>query len=72
MNHSLDGLQRTVSVLPDFTVLGSVDGEGLVSGGSELFGVRVVERERDGLSSEPVANIVCVTIEEVDAKALVE
>jgi hypothetical protein len=58
--------------LPDLTVLGSVDGEGLVSGSGELLGVGVVECERDGFSAEPVADVVCVAVEEVDAKTLVE
>lgn len=62
----------TVSVLPDFTILRSVDREGLVSGGGELFGVRVVELERDGFAAEPVADVVGVAVEEVDAKTLVE
>ena len=68
----VDGWQRTVSVLPDFTVFRSVDGEGLVSGGGELLGVRVVECERDGLAAEPVTDVVCVAVEEVDTQALVE
>lgn len=68
----IDGWQRTVPVLPDFTVFRSVDGEGLVSGGGELLGVRVVECERDGLAAEPVTDVVCVAVEEVDTQALVE
>jgi len=58
--------------LPDLAVLGSVDGEGLVSGGGELLRVRVVELERDGFAAEPVADVVCVAVEEVDAETLVE
>jgi hypothetical protein len=72
VNCSLGERRRTVSVLPDLAVLRSIDGEGLVAGGGELFGVRVVERERDGFAAEPVADVVCVAVEEVDAKALVE
>ena len=68
----IDGWQRTVSVLPDLAVLGSVDGERLVSGGGELLGVSVVECERDGFSAEPVADVVCIAVEEVDTQALVE
>jgi hypothetical protein len=58
--------------LPDLAVLRSVHREGLVPGGGELLGVGVVECERDSLSAEPVANVVCVAVEEVDAKALIE
>lgn len=68
----VDAEEAEVPVLPDFTVFRSVDGEGLVSGGGELLGVRVVQCERDGFSAEPVTDVVCVAVEEVDAKALVQ
>jgi ketopantoate reductase len=58
--------------LPDLAVLRSVHREGLVPGGGELLGVGVVECERDGFSAEPVADVVCVAVEEVDTKALIE
>ena len=58
--------------MPDLAVLRSVHREGLVPGGGELLGVGVVECERDGFSAEPVADVVCVAVEEVDAKTLVE
>jgi hypothetical protein len=58
--------------LPDLAVFSSVDGERLVSGGGELLGVGVVQCERDGFTAEPVTDVVCVAVEEVDAKALVE
>ena len=34
--------------------------------------MRVVKLERDGFAAEPVADVVCVAVEEVDAQALVE
>jgi hypothetical protein len=54
---------RTVSVLSDFAVLGAVNHEGRVTGGSELFGVGVVDLERDGFAAEPVA---CGLLEPVE------
>jgi hypothetical protein len=58
--------------LPDLTILRSVYDERLVSGCGKLLGMRVVECERDGFAAEPVTDVVCVAVEEVDAKALVE
>ena len=56
-------LGLTVSILPDLAVFRSVNHEGLVSSRGELFGIGVVELERDGFASEPVADVVSVAVE---------
>lgn len=61
-----------LAVLADFAVLGAVDDEGSVTGGVEFLGVSVVEGEGDGLAAEPVADVICVSVDEGDADAVVQ
>ena len=62
----------TVAVLSDLTVFGAVDNERLVASGRELFRVGVVDLERNGLATEPVADVIRITVEEGNAKSLVK
>ena len=62
----------TIAVLPDLTVFGAIDHERLVASSRELLSVGVVDLERDGLATEPVADIISITVEERDAQALVK
>lgn len=62
----------TVTVLPDLTVLGAINHERLVSSSRELFGMGVVDLKGDGLATEPIADVIRVTVEERNAKSLVE
>lgn len=65
-------VEHTVAVLPDLAELLSIDYEFLVTSGSELFCVSVVDVERNGFSSKPVADVVGVSVEQVHANSLVE
>lgn len=62
----------TVAVLTDLSELLTINDEGLVASLGELLGVSVVDLERDGLSSEPVADVIRIAVEQVDTQALVE
>lgn len=65
-------VEHTVAVLPNLTELLSIDYELLVTGGSELFSMSVVDVERNSFSAEPVANVVGISVEQVHANSLVE
>lgn len=58
----VDTKETQVAVLANLSVLSTVDGEGLIAGSSELLAMSVVEGERDGLSTEPVADVVGITV----------
>lgn len=74
--HFVPGLvhaqETELAVLAHFAVLGAVDDKGCVAGGVELFRVRVLQCETDGLAAEPIADVVGVTVDEGDADAVVE
>lgn len=61
-----------VSVFTDLAVLDAVDEEGRVARGAEGSGACEVDGERDGFAAEPVADVVCVAVEERDADAVGE
>ena len=64
--------ETEVSILPHLAVLDAVDEEGSVASGIEGGFVGVVDGEGHGFAAEPVANIVCVTVEEGNANAVAE
>lgn len=65
MTSVVDAEETEVAVLANFTVLGSVHSEGFVTGCGELLAVGVVHGERDGFSTEPIADVVGVTVNHV-------
>lgn len=68
----VDPREGEVAILAGFSILGSVHGHGGVSRGPELVSVRVVRGEGNGLSAKPVADVVCVAVDEGDADGQVE
>lgn len=64
--------EAEVAVLPHLAVLGPVDDEGRVAGGAELGRVDVVDFEGDGLAAEPVADVICVAVNQGYADGIVE
>lgn len=54
--------ETQVAILADLSVLSAVDGEGLVAGCSEFLAVGVVQGKRNGLATEPVADVVGITV----------
>ncbi len=59
-----------LAVLADFAVFGAVDDKGGVAGGVEFLGVGVFEGERDGLAAEPIADVICVSVDKGDANTV--
>lgn len=72
MTSLVDPREREVAILAGFSILDSVHGHGGVSRGAELVSVRVVRGEGNSLSAKPVADIVCVAVDEGDADGQVE
>ena len=68
----VDPREGEVAILAGFSILDSVHGHGGVSRGPELVSVRVVRGEGNGLSAKPVADVVCVAVDEGDADGQVE
>lgn len=54
--------ETKVSILPYFTVFYTVHLEWCIAGSSELFGVLVVDIERNSLTTEPVADIIGIAV----------
>jgi len=50
----VDTRETEVAVLAHFAVLGTIDDHGVVSRSTELFTVRIVDCETDGLASKPI------------------
>lgn len=59
--------EREVTILPRLAILDTIDEEGRITGLLELLAVLVLRREGDGLAAEPVADVVCVAVDESDA-----
>jgi hypothetical protein len=64
--------ETEVSILPYLAVLDAVDDEGRVASGVEGGFVGVVDGEGYSFAAEPVADIVCVAVEEGNANAVAE
>lgn len=64
--------ETEVSILPHLAVLDAVDDEGRVASGVEGDFVGVVDGEGYSFAAEPVANIVCVTVEEGNTNTVPE
>lgn len=60
------------TILSHFAIFGSVHHEGSIAGLAKFMAVCVVDGERDGLATKPIANEIGVTIEERDADSFVE
>lgn len=58
MARFVDTSEGEVAVLAHFAVFHAIVHEGLVAGSGELGRVGVVQGERDGLSAEPIADVV--------------
>lgn len=59
--------EREVAVFAGFAVLDTINEEGLIASSLELLAVLVLCGEGDGLATEPVADVVCVTVDEGNA-----
>lgn len=68
----IDPCEREIPILAHLAVLHAVDEERSVARSPKFFGVRVVYGKRDGFAAEPVADVVCVSIDESDADAILE
>jgi hypothetical protein len=64
--------EREVAILAGLTVLCTINQEGGVARSAELLGVCVVDGEGDGLTAKPVANVVCVAVDEGNADTVPE
>lgn len=62
MSRFVDPHEREIAVLADLAIFGSVDSEGRVARGAELCGVGVVESKGNGLTAEPIADVICVSV----------
>ncbi len=59
--------EREVSVFAGFAILNTINQEAGVAGLLELLGMRVLQGEGDGLATEPVADVVCIPVDEGNA-----
>jgi hypothetical protein len=59
--------KREVAILAGLTILDTIDGEWSVSRGAELLAMGIVGREGDCLTTEPVTDVISVTVDESDA-----
>lgn len=57
----VDAQEAEVAVLSDFAVLFSVGKEWLVTGGSELFAICIVDLKRECFAAEPIAYVIGIT-----------
>ena len=64
--------EAKIPCLPHLAILRAINDEGLVARGAELLSVGEVERERDGLAAEPVADVVRVAVIQRYAHAVVQ
>ena len=64
--------EAEVAVLAHLAELGSVDDEGRVARGAELGRVDVIHLEGDRLAAEPIADVVCVAIDQRHTDRIVE
>lgn len=60
MTALVNSCEAEVAVLSHFAVLNATPQQRLIAGSGELGFVGVIQSERDGLASEPVADIVGV------------
>ena len=65
----VDAGEAEVSGLAHLAVLDAVDNHGDVAGGAEGVLVGIVGLERDRLATVPVADVVCVAVDERDGDA---
>lgn len=59
--------EREVTILASLAIFHTVHGKRSISRCAEFFTVRVIGCKRDCLATEPVTDVVCVTIDESDA-----
>ena len=64
--------EAEVAVLAHLAKLGPVDDERDVARGAELGRVDVVDFEGDGLAAEPVADVVCVAVDQSHSDRIIE
>lgn len=72
MTRLIHAQKPQLPILAHLAVLLAVDNKGRVPRGLEGCSVRVLERDSDGLASEPVADAVCVAGDEGYANVVVE
>lgn len=74
--HFVSGLihprEAKIAILAHLAVLDAVNKKGRVARGAEGLGVREVGSEGYGFAAEPVADVICVAVEECDADAVGE
>ena len=68
----VDANEAEISVLPYLAILGAVHRKGNVARLGELGFMRIIQLVGDGLTAEPVADVVRVTINERDTHIVVE
>ena len=66
MTSLIDTGKREITIFPRLTILNTIDEEGRISRLLELLAVLVLCREGDGLAAEPVADVICVAVDESD------
>ena len=59
--------EREIAILAGLAILNTVYEEGSIARSAELLAVREFGRKRDSLATEPVADVICVTVDEGDA-----
>lgn len=62
----IDASEGEITILASFPILDAVDFQGRVPCASELGGLGVVRSEGNGLTAEPVADVIGVAIDEGD------
>lgn len=66
MTSLVNASKREVTILAGLTIFDAIHGEGSISRRAELLAVGIFGCERDGLAAEPVADVICVTVDESD------
>lgn len=72
MARLINSQEAKITELPHFTVFLAINDEGGVARGSEFGGMGVVDSEGDSLAAKPVADVVCVAVEEGNAHGIIE
>ncbi len=72
MTRLINSHKAEIPILPHFTNFFSVDDERCVISSAKLCAVGVVDGERDGFPTEPIADVVSITVVHGDADRVVE
>ena len=64
MTRLINPREAEVAILPRLAVFDTVNEEGRVARLAELLAVLILRREGDSLATEPVTDIICVSVDE--------